>query len=121
MFRMLILQSLYNLSDEQVEYQVRDRLRTGSLQRASRQVCARRSSEYYHGVGGLREERSLATVASRPPTVSRYASTADLTRPRFHLQAVIANSPEVPRPHPPTTERNHAQPHLATRRQEPRE
>jgi IS5 family transposase len=26
MFRMLILQSLYNLSDEQVEYQVRDRL-----------------------------------------------------------------------------------------------
>src|SRR5450432_4602414 len=26
LFRMLILQSLYNLSDEQVEYQVRDRL-----------------------------------------------------------------------------------------------
>ena len=26
MFRMLVLQSLYNLSDEQVEYQVRDRL-----------------------------------------------------------------------------------------------
>ena len=26
MFRMLILQSLYNLSDEQIEYQVRDRL-----------------------------------------------------------------------------------------------
>src|ERR1035438_5406133 len=26
MFRMLALQSLYNLSDEQVEYQVRDRL-----------------------------------------------------------------------------------------------
>jgi transposase, IS5 family len=25
-FRMLVLQSLYNLSDEQVEYQVRDRL-----------------------------------------------------------------------------------------------
>jgi hypothetical protein len=25
MFRMLVLQSLYNLSDEQVEYQVRDR------------------------------------------------------------------------------------------------
>src|SRR4051794_24080164 len=29
MFRMLVLQSLYNLSDEQVEYQVRDRLRLG--------------------------------------------------------------------------------------------
>ena len=26
MFRMLVLQSLYNLSDEQIEYQVRDRL-----------------------------------------------------------------------------------------------
>ena len=26
MFRMLVLQSLYNLSDEQVEYQVRDRM-----------------------------------------------------------------------------------------------
>jgi transposase, IS5 family len=26
MFRMLVLQSLYNLFDEQVEYQVRDRL-----------------------------------------------------------------------------------------------
>ena len=26
MFRMLILQSLYNLSDEQIEYQVRDRM-----------------------------------------------------------------------------------------------
>jgi IS5 family transposase len=26
MFRMLVLQSLYNLSDEQVEYEVRDRL-----------------------------------------------------------------------------------------------
>lgn len=26
LFRMLVLQSLYNLSDEQVEYQVRDRL-----------------------------------------------------------------------------------------------
>jgi IS5 family transposase len=26
MFRMLILQSLYNLSDDQAEYQVRDRL-----------------------------------------------------------------------------------------------
>src|ERR1700692_4151980 len=26
MFRMLVLQSLYNLTDEQVEYQVRDRL-----------------------------------------------------------------------------------------------
>ena len=26
MFRMLVLQALYNLSDEQVEYQVRDRL-----------------------------------------------------------------------------------------------
>ena len=26
LFRMLILRSLYNLSDEQVEYQVRDRL-----------------------------------------------------------------------------------------------
>src|SRR6185295_4259719 len=26
MFRMLVLQSLYNLADEQVEYQVRDRL-----------------------------------------------------------------------------------------------
>jgi hypothetical protein len=26
MFRMLVLQSLYNLSDQQVEYQVRDRL-----------------------------------------------------------------------------------------------
>src|SRR6202140_5148931 len=26
MYRMLVLQSLYNLSDEQVEYQVRDRL-----------------------------------------------------------------------------------------------
>ena len=26
MFRMLVLQSLYNLSDEQVEYQVSDRL-----------------------------------------------------------------------------------------------
>jgi hypothetical protein len=26
MFRMLVVQSLYNLSDEQVEYQVRDRL-----------------------------------------------------------------------------------------------
>ena len=28
MFRMLVLQSLYNLSDEQIEYQVRDRLRS---------------------------------------------------------------------------------------------
>ena len=26
LFRMLVLQSLYNLSDEQIEYQVRDRL-----------------------------------------------------------------------------------------------
>ena len=26
MFRMLVLQTLYNLSDEQIEYQVRDRL-----------------------------------------------------------------------------------------------
>ena len=28
MFRMLVLQSLYNLSEEQVEYQVRDRCRS---------------------------------------------------------------------------------------------
>ena len=34
MFRMLILQSLYNLSDEQIEYQVRDRMSFTPISRA---------------------------------------------------------------------------------------
>jgi transposase, IS5 family len=53
MFRMLILQLLYNLSDEQIEYQVRDRMR-------SRGFSALNSRTTYAARTGSRSRRASA-------------------------------------------------------------
>ncbi len=54
LFRMLILPSLYNLSDEQIEYQVRDRL---SFTRFSRAWHRGQHSGWHDAVAVPREAR----------------------------------------------------------------
>ena len=56
MFRMLVLQSLYNLSDEQIEYQVWDRTRSRGLSVSGRRMAfptARRCGYSARSLRGL--------------------------------------------------------------------
>ena len=82
MLRMLMLQSLYNLSDEQVEYQVRDRLsftrfltlrsriafptarRCGCSARSSRRLASSKSCSIASTIISTRMAISLAAVRS---------------------------------------------------------
>ena len=62
MFRMLVLQSLYNLSDEQVEYQVSDRMSFTRFLRLGIEDCD--TARYSAGEQRLRVSRSLASRLS---------------------------------------------------------
>jgi hypothetical protein len=62
LFRMLILQSLYNLSDEQVEYQVRDRLSFSHSMR-EKTACAALNRTQVHTVEPRRRQISCQLLA----------------------------------------------------------
>ena len=68
LFRMLILQSLYNLSDEQVEYQVRDRL---SFSHSMREKSARAALNRTPSANGA------AVPASDHLSIARRSAQAD--------------------------------------------
>ena len=78
MFRMLVLQSLYNLSDEQVEYQAGGCYRQGSAGRSWLLPLRYRSSVQSdhpamfveHRIRARREPEPCSSGGSRPPVLS---------------------------------------------------
>ena len=67
-FKIVVLQSLHNLSDEQTEYLIRDRLVVHALSRSGTRGCGAGCHDYLavsRGVGGGRADRQ-AVRALRP-------------------------------------------------------